>query len=498
MFDLLLAGFGGALQPHNLMFLVLGVAVGILGGAMPGLSASTTVALLLPFTYGMPSDTSLILLAAAYVGAEYGGSISAIFINTPGTPGAIVTVLDGYQMTKRGYPVKALCASLVPGTVAGVLANVALITVSVPLVEFALRFGAAEYFALGVFGLSIIASLGSDDWRKGVLAAGIGLFLAVIGTDAIVGFPRFTFGLPELLGGIELVPALIGLLALSEAFMMAEDIGAAAHLPTKFSRDYPTWAEWKGMIPATLRGSVIGLVIGAIPGAGTTIAAIVAYNEEKRASKHPEKFGTGVLEGIAAPEAANNAAVGGALIPMLTLGIPGSATAAIMISAIMLHGLQPGPELFSKNPEVVYNLFASQFFANLAMLVLGLIGMTWWIKIVEIPKAVLVPCIIAICFIGSYVVNGNIWDVGTMVVLGIAGYVLRKLDFPIAPIVLALVLGFMVETNFRRMLLISGGRLLEPLQRPITAVLLLLAVLSFVLPILRRRRMQKISEEPGK
>ncbi|MBI3936562.1 MAG: tripartite tricarboxylate transporter permease [Betaproteobacteria bacterium] len=498
MLDLLLAGFGGALQPHNLLFLMLGVAVGILGGAMPGLSASTTLALLLPLTYGMPSDTSLILLAAAYVGAEYGGSISAIFINTPGTPGAIVTVLDGYQMTKRGYPVKALCASLVPGTVAGVLANVALITISVPLVEFALRFGAAEYFALGVFGLSIIASLASDDWRKGVLAAGIGLFLAVIGTDAIVGFPRFTFDLPELLDGIELVPALIGLLALSEAFMMAEDIGAAAHLSQKFSRAYPTWAEWKGMIPATLRGSVIGLVIGAIPGAGSTIAAIVAYNEEKRASKHPEKFGTGVLEGIAAPESANNAVVGGALIPMLTLGIPGSASAAIMISAIMLHGLQPGPELFSRNPEVVYNLFASQFFANLAMLALGMIGMTWWIKVVEIPKAVLAPCIIAICFIGTYVVNGNIWDVGVMVVLGIAGYALRKLDFPIAPIVLALVLGFMVETNFRRMLLISGGSLLEPLQRPITAILLVLAVLSFVLPILRRRRMQKISKEPGK
>ncbi len=488
MFELLWSGVIGALQLHNLLLLIFGVLAGILGGAMPGLSASAVVALLLPLTYRMGADSSLILLAAAYVGAEYGGSISAIFLNTPGTPGAIVTVLDGYSMCKRGYPVKALTASLVPGTVGGTLANVALITISIPLVEFALKFGAAEYFALGVFGLSIIASLAGDDWRKGVLAACIGLFFATIGTDAIIGFPRFTFGMPELLDGISLVPALIGFLALSEAFMMVEELGEKPEVPQKYSHDFPTWLEWKRIIPATLRGTMIGLIIGAIPGAGSTIAAMVAYNEEKRASKYPEQFGTGIVEGIAAPESANNAAVGGALIPMLTLGIPGSATTAIMLSAIMLHGLQPGPELFSKNPEVVYNLFASQFLANLVMLMLGLIGITWWIKVVEIPKAVMAPCIIAICFIGSYVVNGNLWDVGVMVALGIAGYGLRKLEFPIAPIVLALVLGFMTEANFRRMLLISDGSLVQPLQRPITAVLLLLAVLSFVLPIMRRRR----------
>lgn len=486
--NLLWAGFAGALQIHNLLILLLGVAVGILGGAMPGLSASTAVALLLPLTYGMPPDTSIILLAATYVGAEYGGSISAIFINTPGTPGAIVTTFDGYQLTKRGYPVKALCFSLVPGTIAGLLANVALITISIPLVEFALKFGPAEYFALGVFGLAIISSLTEGSVTKALLAAAIGLFVATVGTDTTVGFPRFTFETPELLDGIPLVPALIGMLALSEAFMMVEEMGGRVLNPKGFSHDYPTWAEWKSVIPASLRGSVIGLLIGAIPGAGSTIASLVAYSEEKRASKHPERFGSGVPEGIAAPEAANNAVVGGTLIPMLTLGIPGSATAAIMISALMLHGLQPGPELFSKNPEVVYNLFASQFLANLAMLGLGLVGMTWWIKIVEVPKAVLAPCIIAICFVGSYAVGGNIWDVGVVVVSGIGGYFMRKLDIPVAPAVLALVLGFLVETNFRRMLLISGGDWLDPLTRPITAVLLALALISFIIPFWRMRR----------
>lgn len=491
--SLLGSGFAGALETYNVLMLLLGVAVGILGGAMPGLSASTTVALLLPLTYGMPPDTSIILLAATYVGAEYGGSISAIFINTPGTPGAIVTTFDGYPLTKRGYPIKALCFSLVPGTIAGLLANVALITISIPLVEFALKFGPAEYFALGVFGLATISSLTEGSVTKAMLAAAIGLLLATIGTDTTIGFPRFTFEYPELLDGIPLVPALIGMLALSEAFMMVEELGTRALLPQRFSHEYPTWPEWKSVMPASLRGSVIGLVIGAIPGAGSTIASIISYSVEKRASRHPEKFGTGTPEGIAGPEAANNAVVGGTLIPMLTLGIPGSATAAIMISALMLHGLQPGPELFSKNPEVVYNLFASQFLANLAMLALGLIGMTWWIKIVEVPKAVLAPCIIAICFVGSYAVGGNIWDIGVVVVFGIGGYSMRKLDIPVAPTVLALVLGFMVEANFRRMLLISGGDWLGPLMRPITAVLLALALISFVVPFWRTyRRRQAI------
>lgn len=497
MVEQLAAGFAGALQFQNLLFMVLGVTVGILGGAMPGISASTAITLMLPLTFGMPADTSIIMLTAVYVGAEYGGSISAILINTPGTPAAIMTILDGYQLTKRGFPIKALCASLVPGTIAGVLANVALITLSVPAVEFALRFGPAEYFALGILGLTLIAGLAGDYWPKGFLAAGLGLLLASIGTDAITGFPRFTFGNVELVEGVDLVTAMLGLLALSEAFVMIEELGEERGVQQKFSHAFLTWAEWKSIIPATLRGSVIGLITGIIPGAGANVGAVLAYNEEKRASKHPEKFGTGILEGIAAPEAANNAVVGGALIPLLSLGIPGSPSAAIIAGALILHGLQPGPDLFTRTPQVVYNLFASQFLANLAMLVLGFIGMTRWVRVVEIPKEVLAPCIIAICFVGSYVVGGNLWNVGIAVATGILGYWMRKLGFPLAPLVLALVLASLVESNFRRMLLISGGDVLAILQRPITAVLLTLCILALVMPLVTGRRRSAAQPEGG-
>ena len=439
MLEQLLVGFAGSLQPHNLFFVTLGVAVGILGGAMPGVSASTTVALLLPLTFGMPPDTSVILLAGAYVGAEYGGSITAIFINTPGTPPAVMTVLDGYACTKKGIPVKALGASLIPGTFGGLLANLALVLASVPLVEFALKFGPSEYFALALWGLMMVSSLGGGYWVKGVLAMTIGLLIAAVGTDAITGFPRFIFETPELLDGFELVPALVGLLALSEAFVVVEELGGYSAIPKKFNYDWPTWAEYKSVFPATLRGSVIGLIVGAIPAAGGTVASVLAYNIEKKISKHPEKFGTGVLEGVAAPESANNAVVGGSLIPTLTLGIPGSGTAAIMLGALALHGLVPGPELFSKSSYVVYNLFASQFLANIVMLLLGLVGVSWWARVVEVPKAVLASVIIALCFVGAYSVSGNIWNVGVTLAFGILGYWMRKLDFPPLPIVLALV-----------------------------------------------------------
>jgi putative tricarboxylic transport membrane protein len=484
----LIAGFGGAFIPHNLLFMILGVAIGIVGGAMPGVAASTIIALLLPFTFGMAADTSLILLTAAYVGAEYGGSISAIFINTPGTPGAVMTVLDGFPLTKKGYPIKALSVSLVPSVIGGMLGNVGLILIAVPLADFALRFGPAEYFALGVFGLSIVATLTGNDWRKGFLSAGLGIFIAMVGTDEMTGIARFTFDRGELLGGISLVPALIGFLALPEVFSIIEELGQRATLPQRFSLDFPTWKEWRSVIPATIRGSLIGIAMGGIPGHGSTISSILAYNEEKRASKHPERFGHGVMEGIAAPEAANNAVVGGSLIPTLTLGIPGSGSMAVLLGALTLHGLQPGPELFQHNSDVVYSLFASQFLANLGLLVIGLLGMRWWVKVIEVPRAVLSPCIVALCFVGAYSVSGNLWDVGTVLVFGIVGYLMRKLNFPVTPAVLALILGNVVETNYRRMLLISDGNLVQPLSDPIVLVLLALALITFIVPIVRHMR----------
>ncbi len=488
MLGSLAAGFASALQIHNVLFLVLGVVVGIIGGAMPGIAASTVIALLLPLTFGMPADTSLILLAASYVAAEYGGSITAIVINTPGTPGAIATTFDGYPLTRKGYPVKAMCASLIPGTIAGVLATIVLIVAAGPIVNIALNFGAAEYFALGLFGLTIISSLSTGGFAKAAVATGLGLFVATIGTDTVVGFPRFTFGAGALLNGIDLVPALIGLLALPEAFSMIEELAMPSLAPQKFSREFPTWPEWKSLIPPTIRGWIIGTLVGAMPGAGAAIASIIAYNEEKRVSKHPEKFGTGVMEGIAAPDAANCATVAGALIPTLTLGIPGSSSTAIMMGALTLHGLVPGPDLFQNNAPVVYSLFASQFLADLTMLALGLLGLTWWINIVRIPRGVTAPCVIAVCFVGAYSVSGNIWDVLTVLVAGVIGYAMRKLEFPVAATVLALVLGNLVESNFRRMLLIGHGNLLEFFRHPIAVGLLALSLLSLGLPLYRSLR----------
>lgn len=483
----LIMGFSGATTLHNLLFVIMGVSLGIVGCSMPGMSASTLIALLLPFTFGMDPTASLILLTAAYHGAEYGGSISAIFINAPGTPGAIMTMLDGFPLTKRGYPIKALAASLMPSVFGGMIGNIALVVVAAPLAEFALRFGPAEYFALGVLGISIVGTLTGDDWRKGFLSAGLGIFIAMIGTDPITGIPRFTFNEGALLGGISLVPALIGFLALPEVFSMVEEPGEKAVLPKNFSLDFPTWEEWKPCVPATIRGALIGTALGAIPGHGSTISSIIAYNEEKRASKHPEKFGTGCLEGIAAPEAANNAVVGGSLIPTLTLGIPGSGSMAVLLGALTLHGLEPGPDLFQHNKDVVYALFASQFLAQIGLLVMGLIGMRWWVKCIEIPRVMLAPCIVALCFVGAYSVSGNLWDVGTVLVLGIVAYLMRKLRFPVTPAVLGLILGDVVEINYRRMLLVSGGDVLRPLLHPIALTLLGLAVLTFFYPMARRK-----------
>jgi putative tricarboxylic transport membrane protein len=491
MLENLWMGFEITFQWANVLAIVIGVLVGIAVGAMPGMNAATGIAVLLPFTYALPSETSLILLCALYTACEYGGSITAIAISTPGTPSAVATVFDGYQLTLKGLPCKALGISLYSSVAAGFFTTFALILLAVPLADIALRFGPPEYFALGIFGLAVISSLTGKSVIKGFITAVAGLMITIVGIDPFTSFPRFSFGIVELFEGIGLIPSIIGLLAAAEVFVMLEELTPAGAVTRKISGALPTWQEFKTTVGATVRGSIIGLIIGIIPGAGGAIACMIAYNEERRWSKEPSKFGTGCLEGVAAPEAANNAVVSGALVPMLTLGVPGSAAVAVLMGALMLHNLVPGPELFSKHPGVVYSLFASLFVSNLIVLAVGLMGTRLWLQVIKTPKSILAPMILLVASVGCYAVNNSLFQVWTMLIFGLVGYLMRKLDFPVVPMVLAMVLGFMIETNLRRALLIGEGSWLIFLTRPLSLIFLILGAVSFLYPFWQARAAKK-------
>jgi len=345
-----------------LLMVVVGTILGITVGVLPGLSPAMGVALLVPFSYGLDPLNALILLTAVYAAANYGGTITAIAINTPGTPSAIVSTFDGYPLTQQGQPGRALGASVIASTIGGIFGTLILIFFSAPLAKAALSFGPPEYFALAVFGLTIVSSMSSGNWIKAFIATLFGLLLNTVGMDPFTGYPRFTFGLAELSDGFSFIPALIGLFALSEIFLSMEKTNVVADLFKKVSGKMPGVKEMWGMKRVITQSSVLGTIIGVIPGAGATIAAFISYNEARRTSKHPEKFGKGALEGVAASGAATSGSVGGALVPLLTLGIPGSASTAVLIGALMLHGLTPGPELFKSDANIVYGLFASLFF----------------------------------------------------------------------------------------------------------------------------------------
>jgi putative tricarboxylic transport membrane protein len=481
--DNLILGFSTIAHVPALVAIFSGVLIGILCGVLPGLSASTAVALMLPFTFGMDPTVSVLLLVSVYLAGEYGGSITAIAIGTPGTPAAVATMLDGYELTKQGKPGLALTTSVVASSIGGMVGAVVLFAFSEPLAKVALSFGAPEYFSLAVFGLAIIASLASDNLLKGFLVMFIGLFLTTIGLDGFTGEERFTFGVDKLMDGISFIPALIGLFAMTTVFYDI-DRGFDSAKPVKLSFAMPKIRELAGLWKVYLHSSILGSIIGVLPGAGATIASFICYNEVKRFSKNKDQFGKGCLEGVAAPEAGNNAVVGGSLIPLLTLGIPGSATSAVLLGALMLHNIQPGPLLFQTNGEIVYGIFAGLFLACIVQLVLGLIGVPLWIKVISAPKPILLSVIAIISVVGSYGYNNSIVDVWLMFGFGLLGYILKKLDFPVTPIILALVLGGILEENFRRALIISGGDYSIFVTRPISVGLLVLAVLSLLSPLI--------------
>ncbi len=476
-------GFSVALAPVNLLYCLIGVVVGTAIGVLPGIGPVTTVAMLVPLTFGMSPTAALIMLAGIYYGSQYGGSTTAILINTPGETSSVMTCLDGYQMARQGRAGPALGMAAIGSFVAGTASVVLLMLLARPLIRVALEFGPAEYFAIMVLALLTLGGLTGESVAKGLLMGVFGLLLGTIGGDPLTGTARFTFGVPSLLDGLEFLPVTIGLFAVAEVLSNASRPLAQVAAP-RIQGLLPSRADWYACRWTLPRATLIGFVVGVLPGAGSTLASILAYLAEKRASRYPERFGTGVIEGVCAPETANNAASGGALVPLLTLGVPGSGTTAVMLGALMLWGLRPGPLLFEKNPELVWGLIASMYIGNVVLLILNLPLIGLWVQLLRVPPRILLPLILLFCMTGTYAVGGNLFDLWVMVVFGILGLLLQRYGYPVAPIVLGLILGPMLETHFRRALIISRGDYGIFLGRPIAAGLLAVAVVYLMLPVL--------------
>jgi putative tricarboxylic transport membrane protein len=480
----------------SIFIMFLGVGSGIAVGAMPGLSASMGVALLIPVTFAMDPASGLILLGSMYIGAIYGGSISAILIQVPGTPASIATSFDGHVMTKNGEADKALKISITSSFTGGIVGALALIFLAPPLAKIALSFGPDEYFWVAIFGLTIIVSLASDNPIKGFLSAAIGFFIGTIGMDPMIGNIRFAFGNVNLVGGINVVVLLIGLFSIPQALEMIEKgkINASFSIMKrkKIVSIREILRDIKSCWVTYIRSSILGTLIGIIPGAGANIASYVGYNEARRWSKNPKQFGTGISEGVAASEAANNAVVGGSMIPLLTLGVPGNNVSAVLVGGLMIQGLRPGPMLFTQNPDIVYAFMAAILFGNVIMLLLGYFGANLFVNVVKIPNNILAPIIITLSMIGSYALQNSFFDIGLMLFFGLLGYLMRKVNISAAPAVLALILGPMAEQNVRRAFQIGGDATIL-FSSPIDWILIILSLVSLgfaVMGFIKDRMMQ--------
>ncbi|SCZ78188.1 tripartite tricarboxylate transporter permease [Acidaminobacter hydrogenoformans] len=479
MFDYLEIGLTNVLTLTNLLAISFGTALGLFVGAMPGLSATMAIAILLPLTFNMPPATGLSMLASLYMGAMYGGSIAAILIRTPGTPAAAATVLDGYPMAQQGRAGKALGVSLFASLIGGVLSSIALLTIAPILGSVALQFGPVELFAVAVLGITIIGSLSQGSAVKGLLSGVVGLLLATVGMDPITGSARFTFGILNLYSGVSFTVALIGLFSIPQAIRLIEKDDAVQKRINSFKdKMLPTLAEIRQIIVTVLRSSLIGIFTGIIPGTGGDTACWFGYNEAKRFSKNKDNFGKGDIEGVAASEAANNAVVGGALIPTLTLGIPGSSATAILMGALMVHGIMPGPTLMTEYADVTYTLIWALLFSNFFMFFEGLMFTRAAIHVTRVPNKVLSPIIIILCVIGSFAINNSFFDVYMMLIFGLLGYFMDKIGVPTAPMVVGLILGQMLNVSLHQSLMISGGSWMIFFSNPISTVLLIIAAIS--------------------
>ncbi|MFA0087176.1 C4-dicarboxylate ABC transporter permease [Vibrio sp. 10N.286.49.C2] len=492
MLEHLIGGLSATFSLAVFPVLVFGVLGGIILGALPGLTATMGVAILLPFTFGMEPTAALVMLIGVYIGGIYGGSIAAILLKTPGTPASAATVLDGHTLAAKGQAARALSISAVASFVGGLISTIILIAIAPLLADFALRFNAPEYFALAVFGLTIIASVSGKNILKGLLAGAIGLLISTVGLDPISSVPRFTFGVMDLYSGINVIPVLIGLFALSEALNQLEKILSEKKVERpKFDRSLMSKKDLKDMMPTAIKSGLLGTSIGSVPGAGADISAFVCYNEAKRSSKNPEEFGKGSVRGLAAAEAGNNGVTGGSLVPLLTLGVPGDAVAAVLLGALIVQGLTPGPLLFAQNPEVVYGVFSSMLVANVVMLLIGLLGIRFFCRIIEVPKMLMIPVIIFLSIVGAYAINNAMFDIGIAIAFGFLGFVLGKLEIPSSPILLAIILGPMAETNLRKSLLMYDNSWSFLYERPIALAFIVLAVFS-VYSTLKMKKKQEL------
>jgi len=489
LFGNLGAAFVALLDWQTMLVMLVGCIVGILGGATPGISPATAVALLVPFSYAMDARLALILLVCIYQGANYGGSITAVLINSPGTPAAAATCFDGYPLTQQGKAGKGLGTALLASCIGGIFGAIILIFFCVPLARAALKFSPAAYFGLAIFGLATIASMGGGSVVKAIVAVLIGLLIKTIGLDPVSGIYRFTFGSDLLYDGFSVIPALLGLFALSVVFERVEKWTGLDRTLDKIDSKLISFQELWKIKRVIFQSSIVGTIIGIFPGAGSTIASFVSYDMAKRTSREPEKFGKGALEGVAASEAANSSSVGGALIPLLALGIPGSAADAVLIGAFILHDLVPGPLLFRDHPVIVYGIFASVLAANLTVLLIGLYGNRIFIKMVSVSDAVLYPFILVVAVIGTYSVSGSLFDVGSCIGFGILGWILKRYGYPPAPVVLGIVLGNLIEYNFRRGVIMGGY--MEFINDRLAFVVLLSALLSIAYPLVKQLLQKK-------
>lgn len=488
----LMDGFSIAFQWQNILFAFVGVLIGTAVGVLPGIGPMSGVALLIPvtatITSGMPTEaaaaSSIILLAGVYYGAMYGGSTTSILLNTPGESSSVVTTLDGYQMARQGRAGAALSIAAIGSFAAGIVSLIGLVLLAEPLSNVALQFGPAEYFSLMLLGLAAVSGLAGKSMTKALMMTVFGLMLGTIGIDAVSGIARFTYDLPILYSGLEFLTIAVGLFALGEVFKTILEREHEDGTIAKIGRILPTRQDLKESAKPIMRGSLLGFFIGVLPGAGATLASFFSYIAEKKFSKTPEKFGTGAIAGVAGPESANNAASGGAMIPLLTLGIPGSGTTAILMGALIMYNIQPGPLLFDDHPEVAWGLIASMFVGNLMLLILNMPLVKVFAKIIETPKKYLLPIIIAISFFGVYAVQYTTFDLFLLLACGILGYLLVKNDFPVAPLVLALVLGPMIENNLRRALTISNGEFMIFFTKPLSLILLIVAAAWLLVPLL--------------
>ena len=484
-------GFVTVLQPENILFVMFGGFLGTIVGMLPGLGPATAIAVLIPVTFGMDPTSALIFMATIYYGAMYGGSLSSILINTPGDGSAVAATFDGYQMAKQGRAGPAIAITAIGSLIGGAVAVIGFMFLAKPLASFALQFGPAEYFLLMLFTLSAVVALSTGNLVKGFISMGFGLMLSTIGIDLQTGVYRFTFDNVFLSDGIDFLVIIIGVYAIGEVLDNYLAIDKPAGKKTKYGRVWITKDDWKRSKWPIFRSSPLGFLVGILPGAGGSIASMMAYSTEKQLSKKPERFGKGAIEGLAAPETANNSAAVGAFVPLLTMGIPGSGTTAIMLGALIMLGINPGPLLFESDPNMVWSLVDALFLGNIFLFLINIYMVRVFVKVLDIPSKILYPIILVLAFIGAYTMNYAIIDFYILIIFGVIGLFMKLYDFPIAPLVLALIVGSQMEQNFRKSIVASDGSLDIFVGSPIAIVLLILTILSLIYPLIMNVRRKK-------